>query len=724
MAFAYFPAVAVLAGVLWFAVYYISILRPRRGTLDWIALQERQPFAFAVKRHRMDRADALSALVITAAYAATAFFSLGSTVAPDYQRAADLAGQSYTLEIQGEAVYVAKIWHYALLGTGGYDLAVSENGEDYYTLWTTVQTDQQGRAQTSYYWAVAGDLGPSYALPQSNDHILKWNETVPTNPQRVKYLRLSGRADKGLLQLGKLILLDENGAPIRAHWTLAGGGPLPQELDYALTVDDTVPEAISWRNSGYFDEIYHPRTALEHIEGVYPFENTHPPLGKLIIALGIRLFGATPFGWRFMGTLFGVLMVPLFYLFLKNIFGKRAVAVCGTVLLATEFMHLTQTRIATIDTYGVFFILLAYLFFYRWLTAPATPDRRGRVHQGYGQLALSGLFWGVGCACKWTVVYAGVGLAALYLIHMVLRIRAWPKDQRGRKAGLGRWLWATLGVSAAFFLAVPAAVYTLSYLPYAQAAGDPTLQGVLDEMWRNQVHMLTYHSGVHSYHPYASRWYQWLVDARPILYYNKGLAGGMVEKFSALTNPLTTWLGLFAVTVCLARCVERRWARLALVWGVGFGCCGACLLVGRVENGPFDPALSAGELGTRLLVMGLCLAVWLAAASAVALLADARPSARAVFLSVGFGAQFLPWVFIGRVTFAYHYFPSMLFALLAICALFDDLMECPRARWRWPVYGVTAASAGLYAMFYPYLTGLPMPTWYFTSFLRFLPSWV
>ncbi len=33
-------------------------------------------------------------------------------------------------------------------------------------------------------------------------------------------------------------------------------------------------------NSSYFDEIYHARTALEHIENVYPYEITHPPLGK------------------------------------------------------------------------------------------------------------------------------------------------------------------------------------------------------------------------------------------------------------------------------------------------------------------------------------------------------------------------------------------------------------------------------------------------------------
>ena len=88
----------------------------------------------------------------------------------------------------------------------------------------------------------------------------------------------------------------------------------------------------TYMNSTYFDEIYHPRTALEHLNNVYPYEVSHPPLGKLIISIGIMIFGMVPFGWRFMGTLFGVLMVPVLYVFLKNLFGKTPVAVCGTCL--------------------------------------------------------------------------------------------------------------------------------------------------------------------------------------------------------------------------------------------------------------------------------------------------------------------------------------------------------------------------------------------------------
>ena len=39
----------------------------------------------------------------------------------------------------------------------------------------------------------------------------------------------------------------------------------------------------------------------------------------------------------------------------------------GHILLAADFMHLVQTRIATIDSYAVFWIMLMYLFMIRFI---------------------------------------------------------------------------------------------------------------------------------------------------------------------------------------------------------------------------------------------------------------------------------------------------------------------------------------------------------------------
>ena len=347
-----FPVLTAAALLYCFAWYWQATRPP---VTKKIVREGPKRFSFAGTLHPMERKDALPLLVITAVYALTAFFNLGSMKAP--QSALDFGnGESRTFTLAQDA-YVTKLWYFPNLGTGSYNLEISSDGEHWSTLW--LGTDENG----VYYWADAEGYAPSYAMDQNYNQLFKWVEIKPFNAQYVRYVRITGWADKDLLELGELAFFDQDGARIPLdpeQCVLTQGDASGASINPLVDEQDTIPERLSFTNSTYFDEIYHPRTALEHIEGVYPYEISHPPLGKLILGLGIRMFGMTPFGWRFMGVLFGVLMLPLLYLFVKNLFGKTVVAACGTALLAADFMHLTQTRLATIDTYGVFFILLTH----------------------------------------------------------------------------------------------------------------------------------------------------------------------------------------------------------------------------------------------------------------------------------------------------------------------------------------------------------------------------
>ena len=55
----------------------------------------------------------------------------------------------------------------------------------------------------------------------------------------------------------------------------------------------------TYMNGTMFDEVYHGRTGYEFVHGLPTYETTHPQFGKCLIALGIKMFGMTPFGWRF-----------------------------------------------------------------------------------------------------------------------------------------------------------------------------------------------------------------------------------------------------------------------------------------------------------------------------------------------------------------------------------------------------------------------------------------
>ncbi len=694
--------IAALAGVFCFFAAYRRAAAPKEGTLEWIsqANEGRQPSRFQAQRHKLTRRDALPMLLLTAVYALSAFWSLGSLAAPE-TFAQLRAGETVTFSL-GEEAEVSRILFYGGLNTGAYTLEASADGESWVSLWA--KTDEKGKVER-YYWADGTGYAPSTAMSQKYSLLFKWQEVTPTTTVRAKYFRITGRPDSGKewLELGEMALFGGDGARLE---------PVRAEGSAALLFDEggTVPELPTWYNSAYFDEIYHPRTAYEHLRNIYPYEISHPPLGKLIMSLGVLLFGMTPFGWRFMGTLFGVLMLPILYIFLKNLFGKTPVAFCGTALFAFDFMHLTQTRIGTIDTYGVFFILCMYFFMYRYLTLPAgTPFRKGAL-----PLFLSGLSFGLGAASKWTVLYGAVGLAILYFIGMWFRWRDWPRGEDGPR--FGPWLVKTLLFSVLVFVLIPAVIYTLSYLPYAQAKGKTGLGELISVMLENQKYMLTYHTGVHDAHPYASRWYQWLVDGRPILYYldsTSGAAWGLKAAFGAFSNPLVCWGGLLAILTCAVRSFRRLWSKLTFFAVTGVGAVLSLALIEGVYTPEHPYAIPLTVVG---LLLYLGLGVFLS-------FSFPQHDGKALFILVGYLAELLPWMLIGRTTFAYHYFPSILFLVLALSYLFDGLLERGTKGCKGAVYGLTGAAAGLYAAFYPVLVGIMAPTWYTSNFLRWLPSW-
>lgn len=528
-------------------------------------------------------------------YAFFAFYNLGSTNSPEsFYRFND--GECLTLTLDGDTE-ISSVMYFTGLNTGGCTLQYSDDGETFYD---------------------AAYLGQDYAS------LFKWKsaEFYLDTPQSPRYVRLIAHGD---VWLGELALKDSGGTLIAA----SGGDTLFDE-------QEKVPAYADYLNSSYFDEIYHARTAYEHIEGVYPYEISHPPLGKLLIALGIKLFGMTPFGWRFTGTLIGVLMLPILYALLKKMFGGLAVPFCGTVIFAFDFMHFTQTRIATIDSYAVFFILLMYLFMYLYVSG-------GRLRY----LALCGISFGLGIACKWTCFYAGAGLAIIWLIYMLRHFR-W-------KSFLKNCLFCMV-----FFILIPALIYYVSYFAYGKAIG---LDGIgmffkkeyFDTVLQNQEFMFTYHSGVHSEHPYSSRWYQWVLDIRPILYYLQYYNDGSRSSFGAFLNPLLCWAGLVAMGIMVYLAAFRR-------------------------------------------------------------------DKKAGFILIGYLAQLVPWMFITRTTFEYHYFPSSVFLVLAVCRIFS-LMQTQKSHWRPKLYGSAVLCAALFLLFYPVLSGKLVNAETASALLKWLPTW-
>ena len=706
--------------------YYWLCLRPRPHSLEWIAMAEERSrshrLTLTIPRHPMERRDILPVLLLTAVYAATAFFQLGDFNVPRNVaqfRQGDSCEFSYD-----RPVTVDKLSFYTSLGTGYYTLEwETEDGT-----WRSIRPEQPYNSLLK--WKV---LDLTADVDQNGLEIKEANNNTgsdaigPVTASRFRLTAASAPRDEGLW-LAELAL-----------WSGDAAFPVPDEVSSggeALFDEHELwsPKA-TYMNSSYFDEIYHPRTALEHLNNVYPYEVSHPPLGKLIISVGVMMFGMVPFGWRFMGTLFGVLMVPILYIFLKNLFGRTSVALCGTALFTFDFMHLVQTRIATIDTYGVFFILVSYYFMYRWLAVPAGKELRHYILP----LFLSGLFWGVGCASKWTVVYAGLGLALLWLLGMIFKAGDWrdaerdarlatpppkvskevaealflettPPWERPQVPSFTVHVWGTIGLSVIFFLIIPVCIYTVSYFPYALASGNAS------GFWGMAGESLTW--------PFTR-----LPDHLAQLPgYLEGLAAdgktaGLLDRIDGFfkvipgdsANPVDLMLKNqhFMLTyhqgVHSPHPYESYWYQ----WIFD----GRPILYYRDLTVPGVKSLFASFNNPLVSWAGLL------AFFGVAVQTVRRKCGKGLFILIAILSQFVPWLTIGRTLFAYHYFPTVLFLCFAIAYLMDDMMSRKRKGCRLAVYGFTGCAVGLYAIFYPELIGIYVPTWYAQYFLRWFPSW-
>jgi len=605
-------------------------------------------FSLLVKPGRMKKTDWIIALAMTLAYGILSFSFAGVTTAPQtfWRATSDPPHQTFDL---GEEVLLDSILYYAGLENrvmSGWTLELSVDGDNW-------------REQPSMLHSFFDVF--TWKIPFLEEGL----------PIPVRYIRLTATED--WVELGELVLLvrDAQGNRIQFDTTrLSERYPdcaaLFDEQSLAPALPDQgnndiyrslvkmgrVPGKVSDQFGGpIFDETSHARAAYEYIRGIEPVEMTHPPLGKIIIAIGINLFGLTPFGWRVMGILMGMLMAPIIYVLLKNIFDNTRVAAIGAALLIFENLHFTQSRLATIDTPLVFFVLLMYLFMYRFISSGYEAPFKKAVMP----LFLCGFSFGLGAATKWSAFYSALGLLVLFVVYLVKRGQ--HQVATGEKEQYRDWLIRTLVASVAFFIIIPFVIYTLSYIPIAAARyGSVSVSSLLKSMWESQAPMFAHHSDParDAGHLYSSSWWMWMLDVRPMFYY-ASIQEGSRTFVGALTNPLVTIGGLAAIGFAALDAFQKR-------------------------------------------------------------------AGKALFIVVGYMAGLLPWLFVSRATFVYHYYPSVIFLILALCYVFDNTLKKDFKK-RKRIYIFTGISAGIFFVLFPLSAGLTIPDWYSIWFVRWLQSW-
>lgn len=389
-----------------------------------------------------------------------------------------------------------------------------------------------------------------------------------------------------------------------------------------------------WRldfpNKAVFDECYHSRTGMQYLIGQNPMEWTHPPLAKLVIAEGLKLFGGNfdptegvykpdmsfpkgaALGWRFGSTVFGALSLWLMFYLARGLTGNRMAAVLATGMLALDGVFFVQSRMAMTNIFTVCFILAAALCAWNYRASGKT----------LWMLPL-GVALGLAVATRWTTLYA-VGLIGLWLLAYDL-----PRAARSPRvlglAGLGVTLLGmvffkasrfykadpthpeqgravlselgtlTLGAAALFLLAygllrlwdrknallslpgwyllafivLPVALYYVSYIPYMRQEPSHDLYKVFDE----QRNMWNYHAGMKETHPYSSPWWSWPLVLRPTWYEYSAVGPGdnRIVGIVCIGNVFVWWASVPALGFAVWRWWRERHLGLGLAALLGLG---------------------------------------------------------------------------------------------------------------------------------------------------------
>lgn len=321
-----------------------------------------------------------------------------------------------------------------------------------------------------------------------------------------------------------------------------------------------------------FDEAYYPPEANELLEWGYEYNRgytfiVHPPLGKWLIAGGIRLFGYDSFGWRFPSLVAGTIAVVVLVRLARRLTGSTLLGLVAGLLMALDGFSFTVGRIGLLDVFLQVFVISA--------VACLVVDRdsvRARV-RGHADAATgfalgprgwriaAGVLFGCAASVKWSGVYflAFFAVLSLFWDRAAWREARVPSPTRTvLRRGLPGAVWA-LGL-------LPVLTYLVSFTGWflgESAQGRhwadqhpdtafPWIPGALRSLWHMHGEWLTFHNGLSTPHPWESQPWSWLVDGRPILLWNpQGLtdsAGGQVVRYILMVGTPTLWL-VFAPAV-------------------------------------------------------------------------------------------------------------------------------------------------------------------------------
>lgn len=267
-----------------------------------------------------------------------------------------------------------------------------------------------------------------------------------------------------------------------------------------------------------FDEIYYVDGARDYLKyGVElskgaPEFVVHPPVGKWLVAAGIKLFGDHEFGWRIAVAIAGTLTVYLTARIALRIFHETKWATLTALLVALDGLNLVMSRTALLDIFLTLFVLLAIN---SWLA---------------GKYLSFAIYLGLAMGSKWSALYF---IIAFFILELLIN----------------RNLIRVLKVGSTSIL-----IYLITWIGWFSSSNgwdrDSKSNLILSLIYYHKE-MLGFHTGLTEKHSYQANPWSWIVMGRPTSFFYQAPKGCGVkdcaQEVLAIGTPILWWIGAFAL---------------------------------------------------------------------------------------------------------------------------------------------------------------------------------
>lgn len=374
---------------------------------------------------------------------------------------------------------------------------------------------------------------------------------------------------------------------------------------------------LSWPDWQVFDEIYYNNFARDYLTHIYFFD-VHPPLGKLFITFGEVIFSKSIIGWRIAEAIIGSTVVYLIYRLTDALFKNLLISIIALILSASSTMLLVESRLSLLNIFILFFLLISFIYFWQW-------TQKGNKNYFY----LSMIFLSLSASVKWTALFT----LGAYIVFILIDNKA-----RTRLINDLNFSFALISIMCLV-------------MPYLLVFSANIYQG--DKFFKWHLESYNFHANLHGNHPYASVWWKWFIDVRPIWLDFHMTSEGNVLGIIEVENPLIIWLGLIALF--------------------------------------FNTILVFFKKNSALVLVIL-----------------------AVVLNT------LPWIFIKRESFFYHFLPILPFMIILLAFWLGFLWQ--ELKLKYLVIAILICTIGFFIWYFPMITGIKIPYKGYSERI-FLNSW-